>query len=119
MVVIFTLPERKGIYKVIQVRIDTEDYLVFDRIYHADALRGILEKQRISFETRETTDRRKIPLPRGPRYDLYGAGRVDFRPLDKTATFGSNSFDYDIGLDRQKIEEVRVQLPNWKIALSE
>ena len=88
--------------------------------YHSDLLEGILKEIDIKPEMIKSREGYFIVKPQTDRYELYGAGRLEFK--DGIFTFWSFSVDYSspdalLGPNQKHFKDIQVRVPEFKFKI--
>jgi len=127
-------PQKSGQYKVVQLYLDERLYLLFGsediktsfRVAsnHGEIVRNFLESRGVNYQTFKPDNSLPIGIPRenGARYHIDGAGQATVWSDERIALFmrwelssPPNIFDYDMGISRAHLNEIRLLDPNWRI----
>jgi len=114
-------PAASGYYKVVQLYIGNEPHFCFsekDMEYHWEILSSVLRQLGIACQTVQGyLSRRQIPTPAGAGYRCPGMGRVmiEIEGNQKHAGFYGNSGDYDMTIDPDHVERMKLLFPEWDI----
>ncbi len=114
-------PKRNGDYRVVQIEIQGKPYILFEGEHdftHASIILTL--GQKLKKEVRESLPSklnlsRMVPDLSSDWYQVHGMGFALFSPMFKRASFHGKSSDYELGINREKLELVRGLEPQWRI----
>ncbi len=119
------LPEKNGLYKVVQIVLDGKPYLRFGDFHtdvHGKMLQRFLDEYRVPYATILSTDTNskkiQIPIRQGGQYQLAGAGKAAFNLAGKIIYFHGESLGYSLNIDKQQLEFYKPLLPQWELRSS-
>tara|TARA_Y100000310_G_scaffold341295_1_gene440009 strand:- start:1358 stop:1786 length:429 start_codon:yes stop_codon:yes gene_type:complete len=112
-------PTESGQYRFIQFASGDEIYFRFEPspLYgaHEDILLGFAGEVGIECRKIPRNDREIAALPENIEYELVGAGLCNVDLENRTVTYFGNSVDYQIGINKDHLQRLQTEFPDWKI----
>tara|TARA_Y100000310_G_scaffold298381_1_gene332284 strand:+ start:10651 stop:11040 length:390 start_codon:yes stop_codon:yes gene_type:complete len=121
---LMSLDEREPI-DFVQVCIENNHSIIFENclmdkpIYHWQLLKKKLDEQNISYQGTEEDGRiQNSPKSKGKNYELVGAGGALLRKDKKHLRLSGESSGYKIGPNEEYLDQIKKELPEWKVEIS-
>lgn len=107
-------PKKSGLYKIVQLELDSRPFIIFPENSiskkHGLILMAFLEDSGINYKKNDDC----FPMPEGDRYKVHGMGKSDVDVEKKIATFFGNSFGYGVGINKEHLERIKKET-DWEI----
>lgn len=114
-------PKISGEYKVVQFQDKDVPYLRFAKEsgdygdYHEFILERFASELGLECTQIKGRDSMVSMIPDSSQYKFVGAGRCELSLEEKTASFKGNSYDYSVGINRDHLEMLKREIPEWNI----